>query len=92
MTLLRKLPLFSDFEPYAHTFRAIDIFSEYHPPYIILVKLTNQITGKFYVKCRTRNLADTRGNYSPSHIVQIMDFLEYLLEYFKEKSETCTKF
>ena len=29
---------------------------------------------------------------SSSHIVQIMDFLEFLREYCKEKSETCTKF
>ena len=32
------------------------------------------------------------GIYSSSHIVQIMDFLEFLHEYCKEKSETCTKF
>ena len=31
-------------------------------------------------------------NYSSSHIVQIMDFLEFLHEYCKENSETCTKF
>ena len=29
--------------------------------------------------------------YSPSHIVQIMDFLEFLHIYCKEKSETSTK-
>ena len=31
-------------------------------------------------------------DYSCSHMVQITDFLEYLHEYCKEKSETCTKF
>ena len=31
-------------------------------------------------------------HYSSSHIVQIMDFLEFLHEYCKEKSETCTQF
>ena len=30
-------------------------------------------------------------NYSSSHIVQITYFLEFLHEYCKEKSETCTK-
>ena len=30
--------------------------------------------------------------YSSSHIVQITDFLEFLHEYGKENSETCTKF
>ena len=30
--------------------------------------------------------------YSSSHIAQITDFLEFLHEYCKEKSETCTKF
>ena len=29
---------------------------------------------------------------SSPHIVQIRDFLEFLHEYCKEKSETCTKF
>ena len=31
-------------------------------------------------------------NYSPSHLVQITDFLEFLFEYCKEKSETFSKF
>ena len=31
-------------------------------------------------------------NYSSSHTAQIMDFGEFLHEYCKEKSETCTKF
>ena len=30
--------------------------------------------------------------YSSSHVAQITDFLEFLCEYYKEKSETCTKF
>ena len=30
--------------------------------------------------------------YSSSRIVQVMDFLEFLHEYCKEKSDTCKKF
>ena len=32
------------------------------------------------------------GSYSPSHIVQITDFLDFLDEYCEEKSETYTEF
>ena len=37
-------------------------------------------------------VTSSKMHYSPFHIVQIMDFLEFLHEYCKEKSETCIEF
>ena len=39
-----------------------------------------------------QNFNNFKNAYSSSHKAQITDFLEFLHEYCKEKSETCTKF
>ena len=38
------------------------------------------------------NFSTVEGSYSPYHIAQIMDFLDFLHEYCEEKSETFTEF
>ena len=51
---------------------------------------SNEITSYFFTVI-FNDICHTDTYYS-SHIVQIMDFLEFLHEYCKEKSETSTKF
>ena len=49
-----------------------------------------------FVECDVKHfkMNQSKAMYSSSHIVQITDFFwfEFLHEYFKEKSETYTKF
>ena len=52
----------------------------------------NNIRTKLHVyTCSLKNSTELKV-YSPSHIAQIMDFLDFLHEYCEEKPETFTEF